>query len=310
MTSQLDILLSTYNGEPYLADQIDSLLMQSFTHWRLLIRDDDSKDNTRDIIAKYVEDYPEKVFWMKDEQGNVGAAQSFALLLGQSSAQYVALCDQDDSWYVDKLAIQMSKMLEEEERQGADFPLLINTDLKVADHSLNILSPSFWDYQNINPEKMATLKNLLVQNHITGCTCLMNRALVDLSLPINKDAVMHDWWIALIASAKGKIISISTPLVLYRQHGDNEIGATKWSVLHSVKTVCSASKISRYSLSKTRLQAMAILASGLMENDSKRIVKRYVDMFEENWFERRKTMFREKFYKSGMLRNLAMLFYL
>jgi len=310
MKFQLEILLSTYNGERYLSEQIDSLLSQTFTNWRLLVRDDGSQDGTCDIINRYVELYPGKIILLDDKLGRLGPSQSFAMLISQSVASYVAFCDQDDVWCSDKLTKQMNKIFDEESAREPHFPLLINTDLKVADQALNVMSPSYWKYQNLNPEKMCDLRHLLVQNHITGCTFLMNRALVNNVLYISEKAVMHDWWVALVAAAKGAIISIDDATVLYRQHGENEIGAKKWSFTRIVKDVLSGTKKTRSSFSKTRLQAKALLESGLIHGDSKMIIKKYVDMFDMGWFGRRKVLLKEGFSKQGFVRNSAMFFYL
>jgi glycosyltransferase involved in cell wall biosynthesis len=310
MEYQLEILLSTHNGERYLSDQIDSLLAQSYTDWRLLIRDDGSTDRTRNIIDDYINSYPDKIIFFQDELGFIGTLQSYSQLLRQSTAPYIAFCDQDDIWLSEKLDIEMSRMLEEEYKAGNDLPLLINTDLMVTTDTLDILSKSFWEYQNINPVKMSSLRNLLVQNHITGCTCLMNRALVNIALPISASAIMNDWWMALIASAKGKIISISTPTVLYRQHDKNAIGAKKWCTKYILREFLKGS--SRYldSYRRTRDQAKALLNSGLIDGNSCLTIKIYVDMFEKNWLERRMIMLKEGPYKYGFVRNLAMFIYL
>lgn len=310
MSYQLELLLSTYNGEHYLSDQIDSLFAQSFTDWRLLIRDDGSTDRTQAIIDAYITSHPDKIILLKDEIGCVGTSQSYSHLLRQSTAPYIALCDQDDSWISEKLAIQMNKMLEEENKTGKDFPLLINTDLMVTTNTLDILSESLWSYQNINPVKMYPLKNLLIQNHVTGCTFLMNRALVNNALPIAEGAVMHDWWIALVASAKGKIISLSTPTVLYRQHKHNTVGAKKWCFMFVVKAFLNGSTRYLDSYKQTKAQAEALINSGLIDGNSMLITQKYIGMFEKNWLERRKIMYREGFYKYGLLRNLAMFIYL
>lgn len=310
MGYKLEILLSTHNGERYLSDQIDSILAQSYTDWRLLIRDDGSTDSTRDVIDTYINSHPDTIILLKDELGCLGTAQSYSQLLLQSNAPYIAFCDQDDRWISEKLANQMSNMLEEENKTGKDFPLLINTDLMVTTNTLDILSNSFWEYQNINPVKMNSLRNLLIQNHITGCTCLINRALANNALPIAKDAIMYDWWIALVAAAKGKIISISTPTVLYRQHDRNTVGAKKWCFPFIVKEFLKGSTRYLDSYAKTRIQAKALLKSGLIDGNSQLITKIYVDMYEKSWLERRKIMLKEEFYKYGFLRNLAMFIYM
>lgn len=310
MDYQLEILLSTHNGEAFLREQINSLLSQSFTHWRLCVRDDGSTDKTQQIIASYIDLHPDKIIQHRDTLGCIGASQSYSALISHSKAQYIALCDQDDVWCSNKLSIQMRKMLEEEDRLGRDFPLLVNTDLQVADQELNILSRSFWKYQNLNPQRMCDLRHVLVQNHFTGCTFLMNRALVKSLLPISDKAIMHDWWLALVAAAKGAIISINVSTVLYRQHECNEIGAKKWSLDFVFKKVFKGVNQYKDIFAKNRAQAGALHNSDLIDNSSKAITGKYVDMFEKGWVERRKILLRGGFFKNGFLRNLAMFIYI
>lgn len=310
MKYQLEILLSTFNGAEFLHEQIDSLLSQSFKDWRLCVRDDGSTDDTLKIIDNYVSLHPDKIFLMQDGLGNIGASQSFSTLMSYSKASYVALCDQDDVWCSNKLMLQMNKIHEEEGRLGIDLPLLINTDLQVTDQFLNILSPSLWEYQNIDPVKMHDLHYLLVQNHVTGCTVLMNRALINSLLPISENAIMHDWWLVLVASAKGGIISLNEATVLYRQHELNDIGAKKWNIAFILKGFFSGAIKSRGSLTRSRRQAVALLNSGLIGGDSEVLIEKYVNMFEKGWFERRNIMLKEAFFKKGVVRNLAMFLYI
>lgn len=306
MECQLEILLSTYNGEQFLSEQMNSLLAQTYTDWRLLIRDDGSTDGTLAIINKYILDFPEKISLLEDEDGNLGPTQSFAKLLYQSKASYIALCDQDDYWVPEKLKLQMDKMFYEEARVDVNYPLLINTDLKVCDEQLNILSESFWKFQNINIGQKSELRRLLVQNHVTGCTCLMNRALVDRVLPVSDRAVMHDWWLALVAVSNGMVVNVDMATVLYRQHARNKVGAKKWGFIYILNNVFSSVKYKR-SLLKTRDQAKGLLNSGALLNKDIGVVQRYVNLFEQGWLKRRINMLRCGYFKFGLTRNIAML---
>ena len=117
------------------------------------------------------------------------------------------------------------RMMELEQANGQDTPLLVHTDLAVADENLKVLSDSMFRSQNLN-RKGNRLNNLLVQNNVTGCTMMVNKALVDMVGPAPKHAVMHDWWMALIAACFGKNrLCASGRRFLYRQHRANEVGA-------------------------------------------------------------------------------------
>lgn len=237
MQNKLDILLTTYNGDRYLEEQLQSLFSQQFKEWQLLVRDDGSSDNTIAIIEKISENNPGKINYISDELGNVGPAQSFSILLGISEAPYVAFCDQDDIWLEDKLATQFAVMLDAEKTLTSDCPILIHSDLRVVDSNLNLLSDSLWNYQKLNPERMKLMQRMLIHNYVTGCASIINRKLIDISMPIPINVVMHDWWIALIAIARGTIISIPETTVLYRQHDENDTGAVNWSLKYFIKII-------------------------------------------------------------------------
>ncbi len=305
MPHLVDILLTTFNGDKYLHAQIQSLLAQQFTDWHLIVRDDGSKDNTLLVLKDYQSAHPLKISILKDSLGRLGPAQSFAYLAQHSSASYVAFCDQDDIWLQDKLFLQVDAMQNAEKEYGKFLPILVHSDLLVVDKDLNLVGTSFWDYQNLKPRIMKKLNRLLVQNYVTGCTILINKPLVDLALPIPAGARMHDWWLALMAISEGKVISLSDKTVKYRGHDSNNIGAKKWNFLYIIGLALHGQKSIKLSIIKTRDQAVALLESGKLNDTSKKVVTRYIEMFELNWFSRRILMVRMGFFKFGVVRNLA-----
>ncbi len=115
-----------------------------------------------------------------------------------------------------------------EEELGSGAPILAHTDLVVVDENLQAIAPSFWSYSNLNPYCGSRLNRLLIQNVVTGSATMVNGALARLASPIPQEAVLHDWWLALIASALGRIEAIPERTVLYRQHGRNCLGATSY----------------------------------------------------------------------------------
>jgi hypothetical protein len=138
---------------------------------------------------------------------------------------YLMLCDQDDVWLPDKIEKTLARMRRLEEEHGKSLPLLVHTDLRVVDGELNVISPSFKRAMNANYNRTA-LRDQIIQNTLTGCTCLYNRALAQLLTPQEPEyMVMHDWWLILTASAFGQVGHLDEQTILYRQHGKNEIGA-------------------------------------------------------------------------------------
>lgn len=221
----INILLSTYNGERYLAQQLDSIIAQTYMDWKLYVRDDGSTDDTLRILEQYSKQ--DKRIAIMPDSGNVGARRSFERLLTQyDKADYFAFSDQDDVWLPDKLELSM-KVMKEAEMAHPDTPVIVHTDLQVVDEQLQLIAPSFWRYGGIVPGILdVNIHYLAICNSVTGCTMLMNKAARQVALPFNPDVFMHDAWIAIaVLAAGGKVLPIPQPSILYRQHTDNVCGA-------------------------------------------------------------------------------------
>ncbi|MDR0830886.1 MAG: glycosyltransferase family 2 protein [Prevotellaceae bacterium] len=223
----IEILLSIYNGEKYLEEQIQSIVNQTFIDWILNIRDDGSQDNSLKIIQHFSEKYPDKIFLKNDNFGNIGAAKSFYELLKNSTQDYIMFCDQDDVWLKNKIEFSIAQMQKKEHEQGKKTPLLFFTDLTVVDKNLQIISESFFDFSGIIFKETPNFNDIAVRNSVTGCTVLMNKSAVKCVLPITDKTEMHDIWCALCVVKKGYVFGNKQVTVLYRQHLQNTIGAKK-----------------------------------------------------------------------------------
>ena len=220
---EVDILLASYNGEKYIAEQIDSILAQAFTDWRLLIRDDGSSDNTPAIIESYAEKYPGKIEVVHDDKGGGNFVKNFFELLGHAEADYVMFCDQDDYWLPYKIQITYDYM-KKTERENPGKPVLIFTGLQVVDSELNSMDRLMaLDF----PERRYTFRELILGNCVTGCTEMLNHECYKGMGGFREGIKYHDWWAALYAAAFGVIVRVPMALILYRQHGSNTIGADK-----------------------------------------------------------------------------------
>lgn len=224
----LYILMSTYNGERYLAEQLDSIIAQTYADWHLFIRDDGSKDGTKRIAEQYA--LADQRITLCEDNENIGAMRSFERLLTQyGDADYFAFADQDDVWMPDKLILSLDAMRSAEKEYPA-LPVVVHTDLQVVDSHLREIAPSFWDYGGIVPELLDdNIHFIAICNSLTGCAMIMNRAARQAVLPFNPDVYMHDAWVALaVLHAGGKIIPVPQPTIQYRQHEDNVCGAQKY----------------------------------------------------------------------------------
>ncbi|MDZ7750178.1 MAG: glycosyltransferase family 2 protein [Gammaproteobacteria bacterium] len=224
----LFLVMATYNGESFLREQLDSLVGQSVREWTLLIRDDGSHDATVAILDEYA-GRDGRIRRVEDGLGGLGAVANFARLMEQArdrGASRLFLVDQDDVWMPGKIAGELALLEEGEGRFGAGTPLLVHSDMAVVDEFCRERSPSFMDYQMIRHEEQDPLCVLVVQNFVTGCTALLNRPLLELALPIPDGVPMHDWWLALVAVAAGRILYLPRATLCYRQHGANQVGAS------------------------------------------------------------------------------------
>lgn len=219
----VDILLATYNGEKYIREQIDSILCQSYQDIRIIIRDDGSDDDTVNIIKGYEAKFPNKVLIIEDNERCNNAASNFIQIIQYATSEYVMFCDQDDYWLPDKIYLTYNKMKEMETHQGKHVPVLVYTDVMVVDEKLDKAAKKDRKMRSFKFD--ITLNRLLVQNYVTGCTMMANRALYKNITVYSDEILMHDWWMALYASAFGKIGYLADKTVKYRQHGNNCIGA-------------------------------------------------------------------------------------
>ncbi|MCI8276770.1 MAG: glycosyltransferase family 2 protein [Clostridia bacterium] len=219
---KIDILLATYNGETYLKEQLDSILNQTYSNFRILISDDNSEDSTKNIIEEYAKKDNRIKFFFQER--NLGVIANFEFLLKKVEAEFYMFSDQDDIWKENKIELSMKKILEE----NCD---LVYTNLEVVDKDLNITYDSYWKLKGLEEKvkKYNNFESLYLNNFITGCTMLSKSEFISEILPLPKESkyVLHDYWTALIVSQRGKISYIEEPLIKYRQHKKNSVGSKK-----------------------------------------------------------------------------------
>ncbi|MEW6995933.1 glycosyltransferase family 2 protein [Colwelliaceae bacterium MEBiC 14330] len=240
----IDIVLATFNGELYLEEQIKSIQNNSVYKEcvaRVIVVDDGSTDKTAEIVH-WLARSDAKIEWLLNTSGKHGPSSNFAFGLAQTTSQYIMLSDQDDIWHPEKIALSIAKItqladekaIHQEKKAQAktnNTPLLVFSDKEIVDEKLQLISKSYFELKNIPPNWYLSFDQLCQQNIISGCTMCFNRALLDKAMPIPQQAYMHDWWLALVASRCGKIALIEKPLIKYRQHANNSIGAQKRSKL-------------------------------------------------------------------------------
>lgn len=223
----VDLLLATYNGSKYLENQLDSIFSQTHQYFRLLVSDDGSSDTTQMILESYREKFGERLMIVPNRTPGRGVVRNFENLMRSSleegRSDWMAFCDQDDVWLPQKIECMLAEMVRIEGADGHAVPCLVHSDLAVVDENLTTICSSFAKYQLMSSDTSSPL-SLLSINQVTGCAMMVNRTLLKMALPMPNEAIMHDWWCGLI-SGSGRRSFIKTPLILYRQHGSNQVGA-------------------------------------------------------------------------------------
>ena len=221
----VDILLATYNGEKYVAEQIESILNQTYKNIRLVISDDCSTDGTTEILKKYENDERVEIHFHKE---NLGSTTNFEYLLKQVQNDLYMLSDQDDIWLEEKV----EKSVELLKKENAD---ILFADLEVVNQELETIYSSFNDFMLLSRKikKLINSKYLnYLYNCVTGCTLLSKKKFLDeriLPLPHSSKYLIHDHWIALMVSIYGKSVYMPEKYIKYRQHGSNQLGTNKLS---------------------------------------------------------------------------------
>lgn len=213
---KVQVLLSTYNGEKFVEQQIDSILSQTYPETTLLIRDDGSTDNTLYILKKFETMYPDRARVISES--NIGVIKSFFALLNQSDerADYFCFCDQDDVWLPEKITRAVDQL------NGTQGPAMIFTATQMTDSDLKPLK--VWPSK---PAREPSFYNALIQNIAVGATITLNKEARDLLCRKKvqlEHVLMHDWWAYICVSALGKVYFDSEPSILYRQHANNVVG--------------------------------------------------------------------------------------
>lgn len=255
---EVQVLLSSYNGEKYIREQIDSILAQQDIAVKLLVRDDGSTDETVKILKQY-EDANDNIRVLYGE--NLGVIKSFFTLIKEAEeAEYTSFADQDDVWLPEKLFRAVSAL----EEKKTETPLVYCSAKQLVDEQLNPL-PEGIRYSDVKP----AFGNALVENMCTGCTCVINRKMLQLLKgKVPEFTIMHDFWIYLVGTCFGKVIYDTESHILYRQHSGNELGAAS-SLFENYKRRIKNFKKHRGQLTK-QAEELLKLYGGQMPEDKRK----------------------------------------
>lgn len=225
---RLSIVMCTYNGAIYLQPQLDSLLIQTCLPDEIVISDDGSSDASMDMLQAFAEQARHlgvEIRLLQNAQ-NIGCVENFSLAMRQASGDVLFLCDQDDVWRIDKLALMAARFSSDPSL------LLLHTDARLVDAKGVSLPYSLFDALQMTPEDKQAIHSgrafevALRRSFATGATTALRRELVEMALPVAQGWI-HDEWLTAVVAASGRMDFIDEALIDYRQHAGNQIGMRK-----------------------------------------------------------------------------------
>lgn len=306
------VLLSTYNGESYLQEQLDSLLRQDFKNFKIYVRDDGSSDNTVNIIEQYCHK-DNRLIRIRSE-GNVGCAASFLTLVKSVNADVYLFCDQDDVWLPNKI----QRVFDYYSNVDMSTPALYHCDLAVVDQELNLIHKSFLQHQKMSAIDAMKTNHLFIQNFVVGCSSAINSSLAELVLNnINTQqftqVAMHDWWFAITAKIQGEIFYDDVQTILYRQHSNNVLGAKSSSLLRFITLGVNGQGLKRVLSFRKKVseqnQLLLEVYESILSDEQKKSISLVINALGGNasllnLFK----AFRHGCYMQGFKRNLALIY--
>ncbi len=272
----LDILMATYNGEKYVHQQIESIINQSYSDWNLYIHDDGSTDKTVEVIKKFNDN---RIHLVEDNIHFGNSSLNFLHLVKTCATNdYFFFADQDDFWLPNKIEKTLS-LIKQIENGDKLIPVCVGTDLKVVDSELNTINESFYNLSKMLLD--ADFNSLLIENDFTGCTMCMNKAVISYLEKIEKPdfakIIQHDWIIALICAADGKIAQLAEPTILYRQHQNNVVGANGFSVGKIFQFSTLKNRLIKIKKLNSQIYIQLELAKKLINDENKKkLIDKYI----------------------------------
>ena len=289
--------------------------MQTRQDFQLFVRDDGSTDGTVEMLHEEVSRRPGRIHVMVDNLARLGPKSSFATLLQRAEARWIAFCDQDDQWMPDKLARQTDALERLEATYGTATPLLCCSDAAVTDAHLHITAPSYFAKHCISTAngRDLVLPRLLFRNYAIGATTMINTALARRCSPMPDEAIMHDWWCALVARVSGQSVVLQDALIRYRQHGRNAVGSPERPIPRTVVELKAVIERAQFNSARCVRQAQALHRTALTFPDEVApaiddVLRHYASFTSLSRLQRASTMLRTHAFKPGMALNALHLY--
>ena len=295
-TATVEVLLSTHNGERWVETQLASILSQSYSDIRVLVRDDGSTDATVELVRTIA---AEESRVRLIEGPRLGWADSFMVLLASSGdARWFAFSDQDDVWLPDKLARAVAAL-----EPLDDCPALYGSAMLHVSDELRWLTPS-------RAPRRVSFENAVVQNIMAGCTILLNREARALCLEGSPRNVVHDWWLYLVITAFGTVVFDDALTVLHRVHAANATLLPLWT--HWPRRVLAHFRLPSERRPSAVVRSFYETYAGRLSPEQRTLVEKLLALPEMSWLNRaryawRSPVFRQSAVDDAILRVLLTL---
>lgn len=308
------VVLCTYNGEKFIKEQIESILLQDYPDIHIYVFDDCSDDNTINIVAEMARQYNDKVSYQVNSRSH-GAAMNFLVNGAQitylmNDDDYLMFADQDDIWFSNKISRTIERMREIEINNGLIVPSLVCSDTMIVQEDLSVINNSFFDYLGYDIKK-TDLAHQLMESRTQGCTIAMNNRMSNTLVKICKlneeNIFMHDGLLGILAMSIGAYSLIDVPTMMYRKHNRNVSGlmSKKQDLIAKIGHLKEQRRYVYQTIPQTK--ELITLFKDDIKEEQLDILKAFVSLPTKNWFTRRKLIIKYGMWKTSVMKNIGLL---
>lgn len=307
----IHIIMCTYNGEKYIKEQIESILHNSTTDWRLYISDDGSTDSTYALASEYAKDYPQKIILTT----HINVADPSIHFLEKikdismimQDDDYIMLCDQDDIWYNNKIELTLKHMSNLVMKNSNEMPLLVCTDVEVVNEKKEQLSRSFRRMIHYSINKL-DIAHLLMEHKAQGCTIMINKALADKIRKLPKVNTIHDMWLEMIAVTMGKMDYVDEPTMAYRRYAEQYTAGEMrfWKMVLEQMKHMKEQKYMVYGMAQQTQEFLRIYGEELA-CECRELIETFATLEQQGFWQKRFNIIKYHMWKTGVIRNIGMM---
>jgi len=309
--TDVDIVLPCYNASAWVDHFVNRLLgFDMPSSWRLIARDDGSTDDTLSILQRWKNELGERMILVDSSAGNLGVVGNYNAILGATSARWILTADPDDVWLPEHAALVLEELRRAEK---SSTPVAVATDAVVVNDDLSFVSASYWRWSHNIPAAHPTVRGIAMESPALGSTMAVNRALLDVALPIENGAAYQDWWLALAATAFGVLVTVPTATIQYRRHEQSLTGNPfAFSLTRALGRISKAHGRVDFLIQQAGLQAIAFVEryeSRLSPRDAAAL-RALGALSKMNPIARRASIIRHGLWFTWWMKNLGLLAFL